>query len=298
MVPLSIVSPHRDDAAFSMGVTLETFTLHKVSFRLVSCFTVSNFAPYAGTNDVEAITRLRGTEDQRFLEALSLEDQVIDLQRIDAPIRRSENFQQACRRGSFFQEDQAETDSLAGVLRGSSSGAPMILPLGLGAHIDHRIAKAAGMAAAADPAVGFYEEMPYAQWGCDAGILLEVRNTERQLQRKLMPVSVPAKDFRAAKLRLIRPYSSQVSLQEMHLMADYGASGGRGERLWITAELYTVLRAAGVPLRTPPLPNRSEWSLSASVALFRSAAFVRKQLKIDRILARILRGSKTAAVAR
>lgn len=298
MAPLNIISPHRDDAAFSMGVAMASFTGHKVPFRLISCFTISNFAPFAGTSDVEEISRLRGMEDRQFLQALSVPDDVIDLRRVDAPIRRSEDFQQACRRGPLSREDRAEMDQLAKLLREAAPSGPVILPLGLGDHIDHRLARGAGLIAGAGRPLAFYEELPYAQRGCDSEILLAVRRTESELRRQLMPVRVPAEGFAATKMRLIRAYSSQCSENDLRLIAEYGARNGRGERLWVTGDFYTALRAAGVPLETQQRPSRAQWSLVVSAALFRGRVELRQRLKIDRILARLARMSRPHAVLR
>ncbi len=85
---ISIVSPHQDDAALSLGLTIRFLARERVSVRIVNCFTISNYAPFSESRDVQEVSALRRHEDARFAKKMGENVEICDLDRFDFPLRR------------------------------------------------------------------------------------------------------------------------------------------------------------------------------------------------------------------
>ena len=88
-----VLSPHRDDAAFSLSLSMSHWLAVGHSITLLNVFTRSLYAPYSDAESkteserLEYVSALRKREDQKFLASLSGDIQMIDLDVVDAPIR-------------------------------------------------------------------------------------------------------------------------------------------------------------------------------------------------------------------
>jgi LmbE family N-acetylglucosaminyl deacetylase len=112
------------------------------------------------------------------------------------------------------------------------SGDLVLVPAGLGDHLDHRLVAAAGIRLAAehDDHLGFYEDRPYVSFLDD-----EVRDAQLdRLGLDLEPVEVSGPVTEGLHRRLRRCYPSQISEEFVRAMAIDRTSGAR-ERVWLPA---------------------------------------------------------------
>ncbi len=216
---VTVLSPHRDDAAFSLFGYLSRWSLLPVKIRVINFFTKSGYAPHAGTDDIQSITAIRKAEDQRVFSLISTSLEVIDAGLLDAPLRLgisvADVFKPESR--SLVTEDQIE--QVSGFIQSAASDL-YIAPLGLGGHLDHWLVRQAATRTLARESLAFYEDLPYAMWTSTE----ELQNTVGiDLQRFLIHDAASTQRKRAA----IEEYKSQVTSAEVDNIASVG------ERIWI-----------------------------------------------------------------
>ena len=143
-----VVSPHLDDAVLSLPCWLATREEEVVVLTVFS----EGDASYAG----------RRAEDAAALGVLGVRGEHMGL--LDAPFRRGTEWSF---RGLVLAElkagdvDAAEVAAEIGEWVARLGAATVVLPLGVGEHIDHRVVHAAH--AGISGRVGFYEDRPYAE---------------------------------------------------------------------------------------------------------------------------------------
>ena len=138
---VAIVSPHRDDAAFSCGVFMELCLRRGVETTIVNVFTRSAYAPYAPPTVMEEVTHLRRGEDERMVRLLHPGCRMLDLGLLDAPQRLGISADQVVSRPLSVDQYQREVDQLAQHLGFLRSWDLVLLPQGIG---EHHKAKLAG----------------------------------------------------------------------------------------------------------------------------------------------------------
>jgi hypothetical protein len=89
---LLILSPHRDDAAFSLSLALEHWLRGRHTLTIVNVFTRSRYAPFSDADTVHEndlmsyVSAMRKREDEAFLKQMR-GARMVDLNLKDAPIR-------------------------------------------------------------------------------------------------------------------------------------------------------------------------------------------------------------------
>jgi LmbE family N-acetylglucosaminyl deacetylase len=208
----------------------------------------------AAAGDTMATRRL---EDERF--AAFAEVSVVWLDLPDAVFRGYEGDEQLL--GTPRADDPAPVDLLRREIA-RLEPSRVYLPLGIGGHVDHQLARNAGMALLHDARawvmpgpdytgrIAFYEDFPYAWWedfgrledmpgdalaGLPAGVSLtaEFADVGDVLERKVRGILLYESqierlfDDKAVAAAAVRAYAARV--------ADIGSvSGGAAERYWVT----------------------------------------------------------------
>ena len=240
-----VVSPHREDAALSVGLAVHGWLGAGHRVTVLNCFTQSGYAPYSDVESVHAhdrvsfVTALRRREDQAWNKLLGGRLRFHDLDLLDAPLRL----------GCAVEEVEAVTiragDRAIARLRGAvvklmraikAGDAACIAPLAVGAHIDHRIARQAVLDALAESAfpVALYEDLPYA---ARPGALDTVPTLAGEVGLELEPVfAAPFADDppRAVdqKSRWAECYDSQIDSEVVRSLAAFSLRYHGRERLW------------------------------------------------------------------
>ncbi len=243
---ITVVSPHSGDAALALGLAIEAWLVHGHAVEVVSCFTRSEFAPYSDAGSLHAndrmsfVTAVRKREDEAWRKQYGAAKLTLtDLNLKDAPIRLHCSPEKVFGRPADVSEKVVS--KIRRALEMSKAGA-VVLPLGLGGHVDHISARDAAMPAetSAMP-LAFYEELPYAARtegdGTLEGALGELPVT---LQSELQPTFASALNGEGAsiegavlrKRRVAWCYDSQIDESVTTEIAEFSRRYGGRERLW------------------------------------------------------------------
>jgi len=237
-VKITVVSPHRSDAAFALTLAIDAWVSagHKVS--IVNCFTRSERAPFSDADSVHAndrmsfVTALLGREDEAWRRQFGTAVTLIDLNMKDAPLRFHIGHDEV--RGlSVNVNDKAIVKIQKAVEK--TAPAAIVLPLGLGGHIDHLTARQSmAQAAAGAMACAFYEDVPFAP--TEATVDEFVGTLARESSWQLTPILVGrAQDETAAITRRRKAafcYDSQIDNAEVEAIAVLCKAYDGQERLW------------------------------------------------------------------
>lgn len=193
------------------------------------------------------MSAMREKEDKVFVRRVPGAG-LIDLRLKDAPLRFRCGVDEVFRRA--LDEADPAIAKIASALEKrvrSEDAELLLLPLGLGSHIDHITARHAAMPFALPLACGFYEDLPYAsREGADKEIDDACRNLEERYGWHLR--SLLARDGLDAELKkrkLCQIYCSQVDDATINTMAAFSLRY-EGERIWANSRLSALVEA-GLP---------------------------------------------------
>lgn len=249
MSALLVVSPHQDDAAFSIGTTLEALAQAEWRICVRNVFSISQYAlTLPASASVDEVCRIRADEDRAFADHLAGRRITIEsLNRLDAPLR--EPYKNLRTKLPLTERESREATYVADQLRTASDfqTSAVLLPLALGDHVDHRIVHEAGRrAASCNALLGFYEDLPYAGWLSLESIQSTVVSIAASFDVELIPVlcghggaaQVERKEF------LARLYRSQLQPMILDPILNHASRMQGCERLWVTASLARALIAS------------------------------------------------------
>ena len=234
-----VVSPHRDDAAFSLGLSIGCWLDAGHAVHVVNCFTRSAYAPHAEfefihSNDRMArVSALRLREDEAWQKMYGRGLRLTDLNLKDAPLRLHVGVDQVMGR-AINPEDKA----LAKLPKAVAALKPdaLVVPLALGSHVDHVTARAAMMGEPTATPMAFYEDLPYA---ARPGAAQSIEQDAAAVEDGLSPVFVTKEGAIAEsterKRRLAICYDSQIADEVAEQIAGFCARYGGRERLWANA---------------------------------------------------------------
>ena len=229
MLDLTVLSPHRDDAAFSLFLALSYWSSSGVRLRVVNFFTVSEYGPRVHSGAL-SVTTARRREDHRVLARID-GLAVHDLQLLDAPIRLGISPASVFEPGLAESIAQSEANALARRIRKYFRRGLVLAPLALGDHVDHHLVRRASIESSFAHKLGFYEDLPYAMWASDDVLRARVSECEDSTQTVLKPVVVRSRAF-LQKRAAIAGYQSQIALADANAIARFASRYG-GERIWI-----------------------------------------------------------------
>ena len=248
---ITVVSPHRGDAAFALGSSIRAWLLAGHAVEVVSCFTRSEFAPYSdvGTvhrNDrVSFVTAVRKREDEEWrkqMERLARDGgakfAITDLNLKDGPLRLHVGANEVFGRAADASEKVVS--KIRRALEMSKAGA-WVLPLGLGGHVDHVTARDVALSALGTEVrpVAFYEELPEAVRGGAKEVEAAVVALTLAVQSTLEPVLAgggeTVDDVVEKKRRVAWCYDSQIDEATTTEIAEACRRFEGRERMWANA---------------------------------------------------------------
>ena len=249
---ITVVSPHRGDAAFALGLSIGAWLGEGHAVEVVSCFTRSEFAPYSDVGSVHRndrvsfATAVRKREDEAWRKQLepvaragAAKFSITDLNLKDAPLRLHVGANEVFGRAADASEKVVS--KIRRALEMSKAGA-WVLPLGLGGHVDHVTGRDVALSAlAATMPVAFYEELPEAGVVGEEGIDAAVVALTLAVQSTLEPVLAGGDglgDVEAAvakKRRVAWCYDSQIDEAATTEIAEFCRRFEGGERIWANA---------------------------------------------------------------
>jgi LmbE family N-acetylglucosaminyl deacetylase len=233
-----ILSPHIDDAAFGLALTISKCANNNIPVTIINCFTVTKWTAIAVENkEINAVSLLRKTEDAEFYKTIG-NITIINLDLIDAPLRNGYIFQQ-----QPFQKNEIELiDELTTLLEKYVDGL-LLCPLGIGNHIDHAICRAAVLKLYKKIPVLFYEDLPYARRISAEQIESHVRQLEQELEAQLTNHTDGFLNCKIDKEQAIRLYKSQMN-EEIASEIVAHLNHLKGERVWGEEAIIDQLKEA------------------------------------------------------
>ena len=230
---LTILSPHRDDAAFSLYLSLAKWSRLSICVRIVNFFTLSAYAPRLGSEDRSIVSAARRKEDHYVLRTLSKSIKIESLDLLDAPLRFGISAGAVCGTEANNSQRPREIDCLTIQTKTYSKRGLVIAPLSLGNHIDHAAVNTAAARGITGRKLGFYEDLPYATWTAESSIRKRVSEMEERTGGPLKPFVIRVTNAIQLKRRAISRYHSQISPDEASRIAQFALKYGGGERIWI-----------------------------------------------------------------
>jgi LmbE family N-acetylglucosaminyl deacetylase len=223
---INILSPHIDDAAYCLALTISKCVKCKMEITIINCFTVSKWAIRFVSKDVNEISLLRKEEDEKFYRSYGFPISILNLDLLDAPLRDGFIFQQ----DPFAEKEWSVVQELKTHLENHLDGI-LFCPLGIGDHIDHAICREAVMQLYEKIKVIFFEDLPYAFRINEEEIFAHVKKLQESLKIKLVHQVNFLKDLSINKEQLIRIYDTQINEEICgEIIAHMNAISG--ERLW------------------------------------------------------------------
>lgn len=233
-----IVSPHCDDACFSLGGSI----LKNMGENIViwSVFTEQNYTilpegeeaakqrilkeEYSFIKESRVFLIIEGLPDAYLREYKKLSDILLADFKLEELCETERN---------MFNRVVVGFENILKEVKPRYVG----LPIGCGAHIDHLLVREAGMKVWRNSEksiqIFFYEELPYslnAKWRDDALCKLIVEN------RNVTPYFLRIDEFVDKKYNLINLYKSQIKERDSKKIIDYAKTlepGGAYERIWV-----------------------------------------------------------------
>ena len=267
-----VLSPHRDDAAFSLSLSIAAWLGAGHLITILNVFTRSLYAPYAGGGGqtdsarLALVSAVRKGEDQSFLAAMKDGSKVdltmVDLDLMDAPIRLH------CDSSTVCDMDVLSSDKTIPIIREAvtqltqkhpSDGFALVLPLGLGHHVDHRTSRDAALPFTTEMPCAFYEDLPYAN---RPGVRVDLsrfrQDANTRFHEPLCPVlchgtHAGPEEF---KRRIALLYKSQIDRDLADEIATFSRRYGGGERLWANRAWLSLAR--GEQLSSPQRETEAE----------------------------------------
>jgi LmbE family N-acetylglucosaminyl deacetylase len=237
-----VVSPHLDDAAFSLSLAIRSWLHRNHTVDVINCFTQSEYAPYSDAESMPRnarrtyVTTLRLKEDENWRKKLGPGLQTSNWSLEDAPLRLHCGVDQVC---SLIP---VPTDKCCGTIRTATekalgqTGAALVVPLALGGHVDHRTVHDSLLPLAHENPnrpLAFYEDLPYA---ARAGAEDEIERVIERMGGELRPAFSSARsDIESAALwkrRLAFWYDSQIDDRTAEQIGDFCRRYGGRERMW------------------------------------------------------------------
>ncbi len=241
LLKIVVLSPHRDDAAFSLSLSISHWLAAGHAVTILNVFTRSEYAPYSDAETrpererLEYVSALRKREDEAFLAALGGGVKMVDLDVVDAPIRLKCDASIVCDM-EVRADDPATPQVQAGLGKLLQGGdVALALPLGLGHHVDHRTARDASLEASTRVPCAFYEELPYAMRdGVRVDLSRFREDASTRLHEELFPVQCHGTHTRPVewKRRLALGYASQIDAAMADAIANFSHRYHGAERMW------------------------------------------------------------------
>jgi LmbE family N-acetylglucosaminyl deacetylase len=242
-----VLSPHRDDAAFSLGLTVESWLEQGHAVEVMNVFTRTEHAPYSDAGSLHPNDRasfasaVRKREDEAWVKLyasvagrgkLTLDD----LNLKDAPLRLH------CSPAEVQSRTPLLTEKVMLKLTRSLEAAradALVLPLGVGNHVDHLTVRMGALPAdSSKQALAFYEDLPYTAQepsAVEAAVQASSLAAGVPLQACFVGVERPSDAAVTRKRRMALCYDSQIDDATADLIAGFCVQNAGRERLWANA---------------------------------------------------------------
>jgi LmbE family N-acetylglucosaminyl deacetylase len=225
-VKVYILSPHIDDAAYGLTLTISELINRNIPVVIINCFTVTKWTIKFVSKDMNEISLLRKQEDTEYNKFFNSKIDIINLELLDAPLRNNYIFQYK----PFEANEWQVVAELKSYLEKNIDGI-LLCPLAIGNHIDHAICREAVAQLYPQLKVLFFEDLPYAARITEQEIIYHIKQIEERLHITLVNRVNGSQDCTVDKEKAIRVYRTQLS-EEICAEIISHMNTISGERLW------------------------------------------------------------------
>ena len=234
-IKITVLSPHIDDAAYGLALTISECVKSKIDLTILNCFTYTKWAIRFVSKDLNEISLLRKNEDASFYKQFDFPIKIVNLEMVDAPLRNNYIFKsKALAEDEWLIVDQLKKylETLHGIL---------LCPLAIGDHIDHVICVEAAIQLYDKLNIVFFEDLPYAARIMEDQIHAHVQNLEQRLKVRFTNHIGDLKSCTIDKEKSVNLYKTQINDE---ICAEIIAHLNRlsGERLWGEPHLIQALK--------------------------------------------------------
>ncbi len=239
---ISVLSPHIDDAAFGLALTISKCANNNIQITIINCFTVTKWTAIAVENkEIGAVSRLRKDEDAAFYRQINPNIKIVNLDLLDAPLRNGYIFQ-----NQPFQQNELELIEDLKKLLQQHVDELLFCPLAIGNHIDHAICREAVVELYKKGSVIFFEDLPYAQRIGEDQLRRHIKYLEDLLDIEFENYTIEVEKSAFDKEQSIRVYNSQLNEEIISEITSHRDALG-GERLWGQSQAISLLKNALTP---------------------------------------------------
>jgi len=257
-----ILSPHRDDAAFSLSLAITNWLTARHTVTILNIFTRSRFAPYSDAafvhenDELSYVSAMRLREDElwvrRIKESLPKGHKnnlhIFDLNLKDAPIRLRIPLE-AVNTTPVNPADPSIEKIRKALTRHAAEGTmqAIVIPAALGNHVDHLTIREAAQPFTEQLPTAFYEDLPYATHPNALADLEALRTTAAEHNAPLTEILYNTNESTAEavtrKRKLVLNYASQIDDAAGDVIANFAATYNGAERLWANHQWLSALGA-------------------------------------------------------
>ena len=232
-----VLSPHCDDAPYSIAGVMRALASAGVAVRMLTLFGRSAYAPNRPELSADAVTALRHLEDEAAATAIHPAIRVDWWHYADVALRRGLAVEQVISKRPLDPEAVVCAEALTEAVAEARAGDQSVLaPIGMGWHIDHRIvAEIGARLARRGIVVHFYEDLPYAGFTRSSRLWLAQARRLRVVGLPLRAADVVSPGLAELKRRVFELYASQASDGFWRALARQTARRDGAERLWLGA---------------------------------------------------------------
>jgi LmbE family N-acetylglucosaminyl deacetylase len=233
-----VLSPHSDDAAFSIPVTLRGLADCGKKIELLTCFSISAFTRFYDS-DLARVTALRKAEDLRYARTLHHSCTPRWLDHLDAPLR-GYKVSGVCHNSPLLQSEWELVGSIAAAaMERLEKGCAVLAPLGIGSHVDHRIIRDVSIRLADMTGVSilYYEEMPYASTCKTETIATAASRIAMRFQAQIVSHVISTPVVLEVRKAAADCYPSQVAPETIERIFE-----GKKKRRYATERVWEVRR--------------------------------------------------------
>jgi LmbE family N-acetylglucosaminyl deacetylase len=237
---IAVLSPHSDDAAFSLSGLLHLAADRGYTCTIITAFSRSRRTRTGGIEpDEERVTAMRKREDQDFVSQLGAGARVLWCDLPDPSVRLP------AARDTWYVPRPLSADErgfVAGIARFCeehvADSSALLAPMALGRNRDHLIARTAALEFVRRSPRGlfFYEDLPYAARMSERDLERDVSDLAEAEGLALEPHTISYATLLLRKRRAVATYASQANRDIAGRVVRYALRVGKlvsaAERVW------------------------------------------------------------------
>lgn len=230
-----ILSPHSDDAAFSLGASIADNIFKNIQIHTL--FSESTCTANNQNKDITQVTRIRKEEDELFFSTCKSKVKLYYFDLLDAPLRLNIKEEEVCSNQNTTMDERLINKIEQTLLNLLTEDSILLSPLGLGNHVDHLLVREMALKLIKNNInVGFYEDLPYAGTISHLEIYHNINQLNNEYNLHLKPLILDSNITIDDKVKACSIYSSQIDCSTINNIRKHHSqfdNSSASERIWM-----------------------------------------------------------------